>query len=195
MNTDSVSAAFDLILEEINAVVSEVHSQGASFLNQGQYKEAENVISSAKELSKFRGKLESLKQEWLIGLDATTRAKVKVEPTKVAYTIEAHSKSPKTALKVKFPDGTVFFEKTAVNTFIATLQKIGLQRVSALGLQCNNYPLVSKIKAPAEYNQTVTDGYWVMTHSSTEGKRKQLYDIATGLKVDLKVDVVPPKGS
>lgn len=194
MNTDSVSAAFDLILEEINAVVNEVHSQGATFLNQGQYKEAENVISSAKELSKFRGKLESLKQEWLIGLDATTRAKVKVEPTKVAHTIEAHLKSPRTALKVTFPDGTVFFKKTAADTFIASLQKIGLKRVFELGLQCNNYPLVSKIKAP-EYNQTETDGYWVMTHSSTEGKRKQLYDIATGLKFELTVDVVPPKGS
>lgn len=193
MGTDSVSAAFDLILEEIGAVVAEVHSQGATFLSQGQYREAESIISSAKELSKFRGKLESLKQEWLIGLDATTRAKVKVEPTTVAYTIESHSKSPKTALKVKFPDGTVLFKDSAANTFIATLQKLGLQRVSALGHQCYKYPLVSKEKAP-KYNSAAVDGYWVMTHSSTEDKRKQLVDIATGLKVGLTVDIVPPNG-
>jgi hypothetical protein len=39
MNTDSVSAAFDLILEEIGTVVSEVHSQGVAFLSNGQYQE------------------------------------------------------------------------------------------------------------------------------------------------------------
>lgn len=193
MNTDSVSAAFDLILEEIGAVVAEVHSQGAAFLSKGLYNEAENVISSAKELSKFREKLESLKQEWRVGLDATTRAKVIVEPTKVAQTIASHSKSAKTALKVKFPDGTVFFKDSAAKTFIAALQKFGLHRVSSLGHKLYGYPLVSKQKAP-NYNPAEVDGYWVITHSSTEDKRKQLLDIAAGLKVGLTIDVVPPNG-
>jgi hypothetical protein len=62
-----------------------------------------------------------------------------------------------------------------------------------MGYQCNKYPLVSKEKAP-KYNLAAVDGYWVMTHSSTEDKRKQLVDIAAGLKVGLTVDVVPPNG-
>jgi hypothetical protein len=191
MNTDSVSAAFDLILEEIGTVVSEVHSQGVAFLSNGQYQEAENVISSAKELSKFREKLDSLKREWRVGLDATTRAKVSVEASKVSHTIASHSKSPKTALQVKFPDGTTLFKDSAAKTFTATIQKLGPERVAALGLKLYGDPLLSRRKVP-NYTSTQVDGYWVMTHSSTVDKRKQLLDIAAGLNVELTVDVVPP---
>jgi hypothetical protein len=192
MNTDSVSVAFQIILEEIGTVVSEVNSQGAAFLRNGDYQKAEDVIASGKKLAAFTTKLDALKQEWIAGLDEPTRAKVQVESNKVARTISSSHKSPKTVLVVKFPDGAVLFEAVAADTFAKSLKKLGLQRVSEVGMKVCNHPLVSKQRS-ASYNQTEIDGYLVMTHSNTEDKRRQLLEIASALKVGLSVDVVPAK--
>lgn len=192
MNTDSVSVAFQIILEEIGTVVSEVNSQGASFLRNGDYQKAEDIIESGKKLAAFKNKLDALMAEWIAGLDEPTRAKVQVESAKVARTIASGLKSPKTVLVVKFPDETVLFEAVAADTFTKSLRKLGLQRVNDLGMKVYNHPLVSKQKS-ATYKQTEIDGYLVMTHSSTEDKRKQLIDIASALKTRLTVDVVPAK--
>ena len=144
MNTDSVSVAFQIILEEIGTVVSEVNSQGAAFLRNGDYQKAKDVIASGEKLASFRTKLDALRQEWIAGLDEPTRAKVLVESGEVARTITSGHKSSKTILVVKFPDGTVLFETVAADTFTQSLKKIGLQRVSDLSMKLYNHPLVSK---------------------------------------------------
>jgi hypothetical protein len=190
MNTDSVSIAFQIILEEIGTVVSEVNSQGAAFLRNGDYQKAEDVIASGKKLAAFKTKLDSLRQEWIAGLDEPTRAKVQVESNKTTRTISSSHKSPKTILDVKFPDGTAIFEAVAADTFSKSLKKLGLQRVSQLGMKVCNHPLVSKQKS-ANYSQTEIDGYLVMTHSNTEEKRRQLLEVASALDIRLSVDVVP----
>ena len=62
MSNDSVSVAFQLILEEIDVVVSEVNSQGEAFIRNSEYVKAEAAIGSGKKLAAFRIKLEVLKQ-------------------------------------------------------------------------------------------------------------------------------------
>jgi hypothetical protein len=193
-NSDGVSVAFQLILEEIDSVVSEVNSQGAAFLRNSEYAKAEAAIASGKKLGAFRVKLEALKQEWVGGLDEPTRKQVKVEPAEVARTIASAPKSSKTVLVVKFADGAILFEAKAADTFAKALKKLGLQQVANLGLKVNNHRLVSKERSE-NYSQTEVDGYLVMTHSSTEAKREKLLEIASALKVELSVDVVPAKGS
>lgn len=190
MNTDSVSVAFQIILEEIGTVVYEVNAQGAAFLRNGDYQKAEDVIASGKKLAAFKTKLDSLKQEWIAGLDEPTRAKVQLDSNKVTRTISSSHKSPKTILAVKFPNEAVIFEAVAADTFAKSLKKLGLQRVSQIGMKVCNHPLVSKQRSAA-YKQTEIDGYLVMTHSNTEDKRRQLLEIASALNVELSVDVVP----
>jgi hypothetical protein len=47
------------------------------------------------------------------------------------------------------------------------------------------------IQAPAEkYNQTEIDGYYVMTHSSTQAKRDKLLEIAGALSEKVIVNIV-----
>lgn len=192
MNNDGVSVAFQIILDEIAAVVEEVNAQGAAFMMNSDYPKAQAAITSGRKLSSFGEKLESLRQEWIAGLDEPTRAQVRIEPASVAHSIASAPKSPKTVLVVKFPDGTVIYEATAAATYVKTLKKLGLSRVGGLGIQINNHPLVSKERS-STYTQTEIDGYLVMTHSNTENKRKQLENIAAQLKVELAVDVVPAK--
>jgi hypothetical protein len=64
-----------------------------------------------------------------------------------------------------------------------------IERVVDLGLKVNCLPLVSKQQAE-KYNQTEINGYYVMTHSSTQAKRNKLLEIAGALGEKVVVNVV-----
>jgi hypothetical protein len=190
MSNDSVTTAFAMILEEIDSVVTEVNSQGAAFLRNNDYPKARASIESGEKLAAFRSKLDSLKNEWVSGLDEPTRMQVQVESSEVAKHIASAPKSSKTILVIKFQDGTILFDGVAADTFSKAIQKFGIQRVSDLGLQVNAFPLISKQRSYM-YSQTEIDGYLIMTHSSTEAKRSQILKIAEMLNESVSVDVVP----
>lgn len=192
MTLDGVSTAFQIILEEIDAVVSEVNQQGAAYFRNDDYQNADTCLAAGRKLKEFRKKLESLKEDWISGLDESTRRKVQVQPTTVARTIAVGPKASKTVLVVKFPDGSVIYENKANETFSKTLKRFGLQRVATLGIKVNNFDLVSKQRSE-NYNQTEIDGWLIMTHSSTEAKRDKLLEIAAALGTVIGVDVVPTR--
>lgn len=190
MKNDNVTTAFEIILEEIESVVTEVNSQGAAFLKDSEYPKAMVSIETGKKLDAFHKKLESLKGEWISGLDEPTRRQVNVETSINTRTITSGSKSAKTRITVKFDDGTIISGAKAADTFAKAIKKLGLQRVIALGMKVNYFPLVSKERSE-KYAQTEIDGYLVMTHSSTEDKRDQLLKIAAALKEKLTIEVTP----
>lgn len=190
MNDDGVSVAFDLILEELERVVSDVNAQGAASMRNGDYAEAETAIASGRRLAQFRDKLQVLVNEWDTVLDEPVRSQISVETSELRRTIASVSKSPKTVLLVRFADGTLISERLAADTFVATIKKLGAQRVERLGMTVNRLPLLSTIKSDT-YSQARLDGYWVMTHSSTEYKRQLLHDISSQLGELLAVDIVP----
>ena len=192
MNSDGVSTAFQIILEEIDSIVSEVNSQGAAYFRNNDYPKAEEALSSGKKLQAFRMKLDTLKGEWVSGLDEPTRQKVLIQQSSVVRTIASSGKSFKTILVVKFGDGTVFFEPKASDTFAKSLQKLGISKVAALKIKVNNLDLVSQQRSET-YSQTEIDGYLIMTHSSTEAKRDKLLEISKALQEKLSVDIVPAK--
>ena len=122
MKNDSVTTAFEIILEEIESVVSAVNLQGAAFLKVGEYSKATASIEAGTKLHAFHQKLEVLKKEWLSGLDEPTRRQVYVETSATTKTITSSSKSPKTVLVVKFGDGAIFSGNNAAETFSKTLR-------------------------------------------------------------------------
>lgn len=190
MKNDSVTTAFEIILEEIESVVTGVNSQGAAFLKNNEYSKAIAAIETGKKLDAFHKKLESLKGEWVSGLDEPTRRQVNVETSIDTRTITSGSKAAKTGLAVKFKDGTLISGTKAAETFAKAIKKLGLQRVIALRIKVNYFPLVSKERSE-KYSQTEIDGYLVMTHSSTEDKRDQLLKIAAALNEQLTIEVIP----
>lgn len=69
MKSDGVSAAFSLILEEIEAVESQLNLEGSAAFSKSQYDDAEAISSAGKKLKEFRSKLEKLQSEWSSGID------------------------------------------------------------------------------------------------------------------------------
>jgi hypothetical protein len=130
-----------------------------------------------------------LLEDWQSGIDVSTRHRfAERRATKKGKTVATHSKGPKTALRVRFPDGTTIEEHYAADTFALALKHIGFARVEALGLTENRLPLVGNTRSE-EYGQRRIDGKYVCTHSSTQKKKETLEKIAKKLGLSLKVDV------
>ena len=96
----------------------------------------------------------------------------------------------KTVLRVTFPDGTVIADKKAKITFAETIKRIGLMKVRNLGISFCHVPIVSNTldKKYGKAQIPVGDGLYVMTHSSTHDKKKQLDKISQELGLRLKVE-------
>ena len=99
-------------------------------------------------------------------------------------------KAPPKRLRVEFPDGTVVCENKATDTFVQVIQRIGLERVSELPLRLSGCPLVSARKYESARTVRELDGYFIATHSSTEGKATCIQQIADTLQMDISVSVL-----
>ena len=100
--------------------------------------------------------------------------------------------NPKTILRVTFPDGAVIEDSKAKITFTKTIQKIGLMRVRNLGIAFCGVPIVSNTldKKYGRAQVPVEGGLYVMTHSSTHDKKKQLDKIAKELGINLVIEEI-----
>lgn len=107
------------------------------------------------------------------------------EPTKQVVN---HTKG----LKVTFRDGTVIQERTANETMIRALQKIGLDKVATTGIQHGGgYGLVSKNKRPPEAGriwQHKVEGWYVYVNISNEQKKKDLQQLSDMLGLGLVIE-------
>ena len=106
------------------------------------------------------------------------------------------TKGPRTMLRINFADGTVIEEPEAAETFRQFILKVGVDRVRALGKMQNKVPLVSDT-IDSKYKSQVrklVDGWYLMTWSDTETKRKDILDIAEKLGIDITVEkIAKPK--
>ncbi|MGQ9801691.1 MAG: winged helix-turn-helix domain-containing protein [Candidatus Saccharicenans sp.] len=62
---NEVNEAFEILLEEIEAVANMLNEEGAQAFHKGDYSKAKSAIEEATRLSEFREKVEGLKKEWL----------------------------------------------------------------------------------------------------------------------------------
>ena len=111
------------------------------------------------------------------------------EPTK-------HIENPTKGLRVTFPDGTVVWRKSAIDTFIETLKIIGLNRIPQVGIIHSGYNLVGKKKrplVPGRVWQHEIDGYYVYSVLNNPMKIADLKRISKYYKLGLKIDEVKLK--
>lgn len=64
MKQNNVQVAFELLLQEITAVVEAVRRQGALFLEQGQLDEAQRAIEVARQCEAFRARVKEMQFQW-----------------------------------------------------------------------------------------------------------------------------------
>ena len=97
-------------------------------------------------------------------------------------------KSAKTTLSVRI--GTARIENPkAATVFCDTLQRMGLDRVSRLGLSVSGLPLVSQNAPARKRSYRELDGWFVITHSSTRDKKATLEQAAEflGIPIDVRI--------
>ena len=98
----------------------------------------------------------------------------------------------KTILRVTFPDGKVIQDKKAKITFTETIRRIGFMKVRNIGSAFCGVPIVSNTR-DRKYGKAqvpVEGGFYVMTHSSTNDKKKQLDKISKELHLGLIVEII-----
>ena len=96
------------------------------------------------------------------------------EPTKY---VTNHTKG----LRVQFPDGTVVCNKTAIDTEIDVLHRIGFERAAKVGITYSKWPLIGKKKRPTESGkvwQHEIDGWYIYSNTSNERKKADLKAIS-----------------
>ncbi len=64
MDRNEVSAAFEIVLEEVETVVDNLNRDGAGAFQKGDYDAARGLIEIATRLTEFRGKVRNLQKEW-----------------------------------------------------------------------------------------------------------------------------------
>lgn len=127
----------------------------------------------------------------------STPVKSEAEPPQ----IEPHEPSKQVTnktkgLRVTFPDGTVIWHRQAIDTFIETLRKIGLHRISQVGIEHMRYNLVGKKKrplVPGRIWQHECDGWFIYSNISNQTKIDHLKQISKALHLHLKIEEGKPQ--
>ena len=187
---DSVEIAFELMLNELSEKADDLNLEGAAHFRNSEYDKAKQKADIGTRLTVFRGKIELLMIEWRQNHAATFPETNVVEIEKIARTISSATRSSKSVLVVKFPDGSTIYERFAAETFVSCIKKIGIDRVKALNIPINRELLVSDRKSE-RYNSVQVDSLFIMTHSSTSQKKEILEQIAAKLGILISINVVP----
>ncbi len=102
-------------------------------------------------------------------------------------------RGPARDMSVIFPDGTVIAEKTAVETLVAVVQKIGVaqvrQVVEEYNLKFCKVPVISN-RRDAKYGKSQRDlggGWLLITHSNNLMKKAFIEKVSEILHLGLKV--------
>ena len=95
-----------------------------------------------------------------------------------------------TKLVVTMPDGERIERPLIKDTFVEVIEKLGVEKVAALGISRQKVPLIATSEYPDRY-QKQSGSYYILTDTMTVDKKRDLMKIANGLGVELKVEILP----
>lgn len=93
-------------------------------------------------------------------------------------------------LRVVFPDGETLCFTSSKETFIQTLRKIGIDRLSTVDIMADGEPMITQTINPKHQKQmeTLCDGWYVNIGGSTHTKYMRLKSISEKLNLGLIID-------
>lgn len=174
---ESVTIAFELMKLELDSAVEDLNSQGAELFRKSHYESAKDLTDKGRALQGFYERVEKLASEWNEKFSEQSENEISEQEQNTAKTILSASKASKTRLLVKFQDGSAIAERTAAHTLAKVIERIGFEKVAALGITVNKENLVSKSQSK-KYNDIEVKPYFVKSHSSTHQKRRHLEQIS-----------------
>ena len=130
---------------------------------------------------------------------SSTPVKSEEEPTEVEpHEPTKHIENTTKGMRVTFPDGTVIWHRTAIDTFIEALRKIGLERVHKVGIYHGGgkYNVVGKEKRPPKPNtiwQHEVDGWYVYSNLENPKKIEDLNRISNYYHLGLEIEEGKPE--
>ena len=122
------------------------------------------------------------------------KSEEKVEPV-APHEPTKHVENPTKGLRVTFPDGTIIWRRAAIDTFIESLRKIGLDRIPQVGIIHSGYNLVSKEMRPVVPDriwQHQVDGWYVYTVLNNKMKKDDLKRISDYYHLGLVIEEGKP---
>ena len=186
LNKDSVAAAFKLVMEELGKANQEITKQITQSSMNEDYEKVQVLVDCGKSLKAFQTRVNDLRQEWI---DGNISASFSNEPP--PKFIHKPAKATPTKLRVLFPDGKVIEKDIATDTFVETIQKIGIDKVRELRLRGNGVPLIDSVQRHDRKSaQPKIQGWYICIYSSTQKKKEQLDEIAQQLGIRLKVEII-----
>ena len=111
-----------------------------------------------------------------------------------------NKRADNTKLRVTFPNEQIIMENKAIDTFIKTVQKLGIDRVKKLTVIKGGVPLISdkayNVGEQKKYKPISDTTYYINANQATLVKKEYLDKIADLLKEKIKVEIVSvPTGS
>jgi hypothetical protein len=139
----------------------------------------------------FRNKIQSTKNSTPVKSEETIMEIQSHEPKR-------HVENTTKGMRVSFPDGTIVWHRSAVDTFIESLRKIGFERVSKLGIYHSNYNLVGKKERPPKpytiwQHKDKEEGWYIYTNIENAQKVADLQKISDVYHLGLKIEEGKPK--
>ena len=129
--------------------------------------------------------MDTLRKEWIDGID------ILEDPSEDDPPPYKPPNAPQTKLRVTFPNGERIERDSARNTFVETIDKIGIDKVRELRLRGNGVPLIDSVpRADNKSVQQKIQGWYICLYSGTRKKKEQLDEIARHLGIRLKVEII-----
>ena len=102
------------------------------------------------------------------------------------------TKSPASNLRIVFPNGKVIENAKAADSLTEFVQYVGVGKVRSLGLIRCRIPLISNTidKKYGSRQKPLGQGWYVMTCTSTEDKKKDIEAISEAYNLGVKVEIV-----
>lgn len=93
-------------------------------------------------------------------------------------------------LRVVFPDGETLCYTSSKETFVQTLRRIGIDRLSTVDIMADGAPMITKTIIPKHqrHMESLDDGWYVNIGGSTHTKYMRLKSISEKLNLGLIID-------
>jgi soluble cytochrome b562 len=197
-NLADVPEALALVNEEVGKVKKAINDAGAKAQKEDRRQIAREALDYADGLDAFIKKIEKLGEEWKAleaSIEKATPEAREIVRAAGGTRVVVDPVSPKSGLRVTFPDGTVIAKPKASTTQARTIERLGPAAVAAFGFRMNGEPLLTRtkkdLKKYPESVETLRGGWILSTHSNTQRKADDLKRIADRLGVRLKIEIVP----
>ena len=79
--SDNILTGLEMLLEEMDSIITQLNQQGVQLLKKKQYSEAKKIITQAETILAFQAKLQAQREEWFQTVVPSTRKTRKTKKT------------------------------------------------------------------------------------------------------------------